>query len=146
MSKLQHSWHRDKCTVCGIERDADFIRENGTFRVVWKYCVPDSDKWETVRPYCFEREVEDKKNIIQKVNDYFGVNVHERTRRRKVCFARQVAVELLWNFGGMSMEAIGATLGIDRTTGIVARRVVWRLCASDPEIRQKVIELETMIE
>lgn len=87
-----------------------------------------------------------KEKILSAVSSFYKVDLFERTKKREITFARQVAMELLWVFGGMGTVAIGKTFRKDHSTVSAARKQVWNLCATNPEVRKDVIEIETQLE
>lgn len=84
--------------------------------------------------------------ILSEVMTFYQVNIFNKSRERKVCFPRQVAMSLLISFGGMTLDSIGQLFSKDHATVLYAKRQVEKLCRAYPELRQQVISIESKLE
>lgn len=84
--------------------------------------------------------------ILSEVMTFYQVNIFNKSRERKVCFPRQVAMSLLSKFGGMSLDQIGKLFQQTHTTALYARKKVNQLSKVYPEIRQELIDIESKLE
>ncbi len=75
--------------------------------------------------------------IIKRVEQFAEVeNLRERTRRREVCEARQVACYLLRRDTDFTLRRIGCLLGIDHSSVVHSIQVVKELLAIDRQFQR----------
>lgn len=86
------------------------------------------------------------KQIIEKVEEVFGVNVFEDNSTRKIVTPRFVCMALMKNKGVMKITAIGRLFGKHHSTVIYAQKQVSDLFDTDEEIRNKIIQIENYFE
>lgn len=87
-----------------------------------------------------------QEKILSEVMIFYQVNIFQKTRKRTVCFPRQVAMSLLISFGGMTLDSIGELFSLDHSTVLYAKKQVAKLCKIYPTIRQQIIAIETKLE
>lgn len=81
--------------------------------------------------------VEAAAQIVRRVEQFAGVeNLRERTRRREVCEARQVACFILRRDTDFSLERIGRLLGIDHSSVVHSIQVVKNLLDCDHQFQR----------
>ncbi len=74
--------------------------------------------------------------LIRRVERFAGIeNIRQRTRRREVCEARQVAAYLLRRDTGFTTSLVGRMLGIDHSSVTHSVQVVDALFTHDREFR-----------
>jgi chromosomal replication initiator protein len=86
----------------------------------------------------------------QLVSEYFGVPISkldEKTRKREIVMARQIAMYLLYKNEQYSLKKIGEAFGgRDHTTVIHSKDLVMDLMYSDEKYRNDVLWLENEVE
>lgn len=86
------------------------------------------------------------KQIIEKVEEVFGVNVFEDNSTRKIVTPRFVCMALMKNKGTMSITGIGKLFGKHRSVVYHAHKTISDLFDTDEEIRNKIIQIENYFE
>ena len=84
--------------------------------------------------------------ILREVQNYYQVNLFEKTRKRETVFPRQVAMYLIRTFTPLSLREAGEPFGKDHSVAIHSIKVVKNNCKNYPYIRQQIIEIESRIE
>lgn len=90
---------------------------------------------------------EAKKNEIRSiVTGYFGIDFLQKTRKREVCYPRQIYMNCLRKFTGMSLEKIGQEAGFaDHSTPSHSIKLLKNLSKYDERVRRQLMEIESMI-
>jgi hypothetical protein len=87
--------------------------------------------------------------VTRLVSKYYNISLEEiisKTRKREICFPRQVAMHLLKKHTNLSLSAIGAYFnGKDHATVLHAYRTVINLMDSDKTIKDDVFKLNKTI-
>jgi chromosomal replication initiation ATPase DnaA len=83
--------------------------------------------------------------IIKAVEEYYGVDTFQKTRKRTVVFARYTIMYLLIKFARFGVNAAAQIYDMDHSSAVCGKRVVADLCAVDTEIKRQIIEIETLI-
>lgn len=141
---MMHKWYQDTCLHCGVKRRMDLIRDEDSVKFHQSYWV--NEAWTYERPDCEGVDSGKVGMIVKKVSEYFGVDIFQKARKREVVFPRQVAMCLLHTFTRLNYPEIAALFNSDHASVIHSKRKVWDLCKHYPEIRKKVIDIETLIE
>lgn len=81
--------------------------------------------------------------IVETINEYYSTDIFANTRKREICFPRQIAMVMLRKFGYMGVVDVGKLFKRDHSCVSHARKTVLALYDSDPEIKRQIIELET---
>ncbi len=141
-----HKWNGNMCVNCGLRRKSDFRINAGKMEGKPVYAHPGEKIWSDKMPECVDIRVIGERVIINTVNNYFGVDIFEKTRREEVVLPRQIAQTLLHTFSPTTFKSIAKLFHSDHATVMASKRKIWNMCRIYPDVRQKVIELETMIE
>lgn len=85
--------------------------------------------------------------IIEVVNDVFGTDCREKTRRKRVVYARHCVCYLLRQYTRMTLEEIAESVGnCDHSTVVNSIKVFHNLNDTDPEYTSKVAEIENILQ
>ncbi|CAB4137350.1 Chromosomal replication initiator, DnaA C-terminal [uncultured Caudovirales phage] len=85
--------------------------------------------------------------IIESVNGIFETDCRERTRRKRVVFARHCACYFLRHYTRMTLEEIAESVGnCDHSTVVNSIKVFHNLNDTDQEYHLKVKEVENILE
>lgn len=142
----RHCWHNNICLICQTSRELRHWKMsdgNWSESTTWFFTQP-SGIGSFEYPVCRAGIPQDA--ILEKAKTFFGFDIFEKTNKREVSFARMVTMELLWQFSYLTLTQIGDIFHKDHTTVISARKKVWDICSIDKAMRNRVIELETLIE
>lgn len=85
--------------------------------------------------------------IIETVNEIFDTDARERSRRKRVVFARHCACYFLRHYTRMTLEEIAESVGnCDHSTVVNSIKVFHNLNDTDQEYHLKVKEVENILE
>ena len=88
--------------------------------------------------------------VEQSILNHFGVTreqVHIPTRGKdEICFVRQVIMYCLYRFTEMDKSAISRYMGRNHTQTGHSIKVIYLRCETEPDTRNKIIEVEKMFE
>lgn len=88
-----------------------------------------------------------KNEIRQVITGYFGVDFLQKTRKREVCFPRQIYAYCLYIFTDMKLMWIAKEAGYaDHSNTLYSVSTIRGLCTQNEKIKKQVIEIESMIE
>lgn len=100
-----------------------------------------------------EYKVEEKKpvceatKIIQTINDVFETDCTEKSRRKRVVFARHCASYFLRHYTRMTLEEIAESVGnCDHSTVVNSIKVFHNLNDTDPDYSIKVKQVENILQ
>lgn len=83
-----------------------------------------------------------QQRIIDLVSVSFNSDIFKDTRKWNNCFPRQIAMTLLNRHTDLGVKKIGKIFGRHYSTVIHARKHVNDLCETEPEVKQKILEIE----
>lgn len=91
---------------------------------------------------------EQKKSLIRGViTDYFRVDFLQKTRKREVCFPRQIYAYCLYIFTDAKLIWIAKEAGYaDHSNTLYSVSTIRCLCRQNEKIKKQIIEIESMIE
>ena len=88
--------------------------------------------------------------IEDKILSFFDVkreDVHIPTRGKdEICFVRQVIMYCLYRFTEMDKSAISRYMGRNHTQTGHSIKVIYLRCETEPDTRNKIIEIEKLFE
>lgn len=103
--------------------------------------ILDEYKVEMKKPTC------EATKIIEVVNNIFDTDCRERTRRKRVVYARHSACYFLRHYTRMTLEEIAESVGnCDHSTVVNSIKVFHNLNETDPDYTSKVTEIENILQ
>lgn len=85
--------------------------------------------------------------IIETINGVFDTDCREKSRRKRVVFARHCASYFLRNYTRMTLEEIAESVGnTDHSTVVNSIKVFHALNDTDEEYNTKVKEIENILQ
>lgn len=85
--------------------------------------------------------------IIDVVNDVFGTDCREKTRRKRVVYARHCVCYFLRHYTRMTLEEIAESVGnCDHSTVVNSIKVFHNLNETDPDYTSKVNIIENILQ
>lgn len=90
---------------------------------------------------------EKRSQIRSVVTGYFGVDFLQKTRKREVCYPRQIYMYGLYIFTELGLKTIANDVGLeDHSTVISTVRKIRNLCQYDDKVRKEIIAIESLME
>jgi chromosomal replication initiator protein len=90
---------------------------------------------------------EKKTQIRGIISGYFGVDFLVKTRKREVCYPRQIYMNCLRKFTRMSLTEIGQEAGFaDHSTPSHSIKLLKNLSKYDEKVKRQLMEIESMIQ
>jgi len=88
---------------------------------------------------------EKTRKIIAVVNQFYGVNCLENTRKRHIVIPRQIAMYYAYNETNLSTTSVGLLFNKDHATVLYAITMVKSMMRFDPKFKKERKELEDEI-
>lgn len=90
---------------------------------------------------------EKREQIREIITRYFGVDFLQKTRKREVCYPRQIYAYCLYIFTDIKLTEIAKEAGYaDHSNTLYSVSIIRELCKQNLDIKKQVIEVESMIE